>query len=165
MMVVPVGNTKFAGTPERLTLTEPSPLQLPLSVAVAVPSSSSRVAVHEPVVTLTSGGTSSTGGVVSPLLTATVTVCVQEATLPFVLSVAIHVIMVEPPGNGSESDKPSFRVATTSTLLSDGFVVGIPIVDAEMVASQLPSGAVTLTFPGQEIVTGALSSAATTVII
>ena len=91
-------------------------------------------------VTLTLGGTSSTGGVVSPLLTATVTVCVQDATLPLVLSVAVQVMMVVPPGNGSESDWPSLRVATTSILLSDGFVVGVPIVCGGMVASQLPSG-------------------------
>src|SRR5918995_1461255 len=144
MTVVPVGKTKFGGTPDRETVTEPSPLQLPLSVAVAVPSSSSRVAVHDDVVTLTLGGTSSTGGVVSPLLTATVTVCVQVATLPLVLSVALHVIVVVPPGYGSESDPPSLREATTSILLSDGTVVGVPTLT---VASQLPSGAVTLIFP------------------
>src|SRR6266498_221588 len=133
MVVVPVGKTKFAGTPVRVMVTEPP--QAPVSVALATPSSSSRVAVHDDVVTLTFGGTVSTGGVVSlPDPAITVTFCVQDATLPFVLSVAVQVMTVVPAGNGSVSGRSSLRCATTTTSLSDGFLVGVPIVAAEIVA-------------------------------
>ena len=122
--------------------------------------------MQDAVVTETFGGTTNVGGVVSPLpLTVTVTVCVQDATLPFVLSVAVQVIRVAPAGNGSDRGKPSLRTATTSMSLSEGFVVGVPIVNAGMVASQDPLGADTVTFAGQEMVTGSLSPAATTVMI
>lgn len=166
MIVVPVGKTKFAGTPVREIDTEPELQVPPVSVAVAIPSSSSRVAVHEDVVTDTLGGTVSVGGVVSaPAPACTVTVCEHEATLPLVLSVAVQVITVVPTGNGSLRGRPSLRTAATTTLPSDGFVVGVPIVAAETVASQVPSGAVTVTFAGHEIVTGGRSPEATIVIV
>jgi hypothetical protein len=91
IVVVPVGKTKFGGTPVRVIVTEPP--QDPASVADAVPSSSSSVAKHVAVVTLRFAGTVSTGGVVSPLLgTVTVTFCVHDAPVPPRLSVAVQTI-------------------------------------------------------------------------
>jgi hypothetical protein len=63
IVVVPVGKIKPAGTPVRVIVTDPP--HAPLSVALAVPSSSSNTAVHDEVVTFTFPGTVSTGGVVS----------------------------------------------------------------------------------------------------
>ena len=158
IVVVPVGKTKFGGTPVRVMVTEPP--QDPLSEASAVPNSSSSVAVHDDVVTLTFAGTVNVGGVVSPLLpTVTVTFCVHEALVPPRLSVAVQVISVVPAGNGSDRGRPSLLIPTTSTLLSEGLVVGVPMVAAETVASQEPDGASTDTFAGQEIVTGSLAPA------
>src|SRR5512134_1982328 len=121
-VVVPVGKTKLAGTPVRVIVTEP--LQAPVSSASATPSSSSNVAVHDTVVVDTFCGTTvNVGGVVSPLPpTVTVTVCVQDATLPFRSSVAVQVIMVMPAGNGSDSGRSSLRRAVTVTSVV-GFVV------------------------------------------
>ena len=165
IVVVPVGNTLPAGTPVRVIVTEP--LQAPVSVASAVPScSSSNVAVHDEVVVDRFGGNDvNVGGVVSLLpLTVIVTVWVQDATLPFVLSVAVQVIKVEPAGNGSVRSRSSLRRGETVTSVV-GFVVGVPIVAPEIVASHDPLGAATVTFPGHVIVTGGLSSAATIVMI
>ena len=101
-VVVPVGKTKFAGTPVRVIVTEPP--QAPPSVASAVPNSSSSVAVHEDVVTDRFGGSGATnvGGVVSLLLTVTVTFCTHEAEVLVMLSCAVQVICVVPAGNGSD---------------------------------------------------------------
>ena len=83
MVVVPVGKTKFAGTPVRVMVTEPLHVLGGGSVALATPNSSSRVTVHDDVVVTILPGTVSVGGVVS-LLDPAVTeiVWLQEATLP-----------------------------------------------------------------------------------
>ena len=90
-MVVPVGNTKLShrrfgsdgvghaivGTPLRVMETVPQS-----SSAVAVPSSSSNVAVHVLVVAETSGGTCRVGGTLSALDDVIVIACVHDATRP-----------------------------------------------------------------------------------
>jgi hypothetical protein len=96
-----------------------------LSAAVATPSSSFRYAEQVGVVTSTSGGIVSTGGVVSPLVVMVIT-CVQE-TLPRAL-LAVHVMLVCPAGNGSITGvmaPPSLRVASTIGLSPPA--VGVPI--------------------------------------
>src|SRR5688572_4234539 len=104
MVVVPVGKTKFAGTPVRVMFTAGEQS----SSADATPSSSSRVAVHDGVVVVTFAGTWSVGAVVSVPLTWTV--CVQLATLPLTLSVAVQLMLVVPAGYGSSVRcKPSLR--------------------------------------------------------
>jgi hypothetical protein len=69
---------------------------LQLSSAVATPSSSSRVAVHDEVVTLTLAGTLMVGAMVS--VPVTVIVCWQLAKLPLISSVAFQVMVVTPDG-------------------------------------------------------------------
>jgi hypothetical protein len=65
MIVVPVGKTKFAGTPVRETVTAEQ-----LSVAFATPSSSSSVTEHELVLATIGPGTVSVrvGGVLSAVV-------------------------------------------------------------------------------------------------
>jgi hypothetical protein len=163
MTVVPVGKIKFAGTPVRVIVTEPP--HAPASVADAVPNSSSKVEVHDDVVTETLGGTVRVGGVVSlPEPAVTVTVCVHEATVPVWLSLAVHVMSVLPAGNGSVNGRPSLRSASTETSLSLGFDVGVPMVEAGIVASQLPDGAGKVTLAGHEIVTGCRLFARTVIV-
>src|SRR5215216_2710247 len=163
MVVVPVGKMKPAGTPVRMTVTEP--LHAPSSVASATPNSSSSNAEHDEVVTLTFAGTVRTGGVVSaPLPAITVTFCTHDATLPLRSSVAVHVMVVRPAGNGSVKGRSSLlRVVTVTS--SEGLVVGVPIVAAGIVASHAPPAALKVTLAGHEIVTGSRSPAATTVMI
>ena len=107
--MVPTGKTKLShilvglpgighekvGTPVRVIVAIPQ-----LSEAVATPSSSSSVAVHEVVVALTSAGMFSVGGVVSVPADVIVMICVQEAIRPE-SSVAVQVIVVVPTGYGS----------------------------------------------------------------
>src|SRR6476619_8527011 len=157
-MVVPVGKTKLShrlfgsvgvgqanvGTPVRLMDTWPQ-----LSSAVATPSSSSSVAVQEPVVAETSGGTCRVGGTLSALDDVIVIACVHDATRPE-SSVADQVIPVVPTGYGSPvRSKPSLRWLVIVTLLP--VAVGVPICPAvRVLPAQSSAGKVLL--DGQEIV-------------
>ena len=94
IVVVPFGKTLPAGTPLRVTVALPQ-----LSLAVAVPSVASLTTVSQevapaPVLTVTSAGAVTVGGVVS----TTGTVCVAVAVLP-AASVAVHVTVVSPTAN------------------------------------------------------------------
>lgn len=157
-IVVPVGKTKLShrrfgswgvghanvGTPERLIDTVPQ-----LSEAVATPSSSSSVAVHELVVAVTSGGTLRVGGVLSAPDDVIVIDCAQEATRPE-SSVAVQVIVVVPTGYGSAVRfRSSLRLLVIVTLLP--VAVGEPISPAVRVLP-LQSVAGKLLFDGHEIV-------------
>ena len=158
MIVVPVGKTKLShrlfgslgvgqanvGTPVRLIDTLPQ-----LSSAVATPSSSSSVAVHELVVADTSGGTCRVGGTLSAPDDVIVIVCVHEAMRPE-SSVADQVVAVVPTGYGSPvRSRPSLRWLVIVTLLP--VAVGVPIWAAvRVLPSQSAAGK--LLFVGQEIV-------------
>ena len=158
MIVVPVGKTKLShclfgsvgvgqanvGTPVRLIDTVPQ-----LSLAVATPSSSSSVAVHELVVAETSGGTFRVGGTLSALDDVIVMVCVHDAMRP-VSSVADQVMVVVPTGYGSAvRSRLSLRWLVIVTLLP--VAVGVPISLAVRVLP-LQSAAGKVLFDGHEIV-------------
>src|ERR1041384_2047067 len=141
-VVVPMGKKFPAGTPVRETETEQPPSSASARPKVASLTTTPHVAPSAPVDTLTSGGAVMVGGVVSLLLT--VTVCVHEAERP-TLSVAVHVIVVVPTGNGSLKSLSSLRSAVTVAPL---LAVGVP---GSTVASQ-PSVIVVVTGAGQGIV-------------
>ena len=87
-------------------------------------------------------GTLMTGGAVS----LTVTVCVHDS-VPELFD-AVHVTLVTPDGKAALSGLPSLRELVTVTL--SPVVVGVPSVTA---AWQFASAS-TVTFAGQEMVTG-----------
>jgi hypothetical protein len=120
-----------------------------LSLAVATPSSSSSVAVHELVVAETSGGTFRVGATLSAPEDVIVIVWTQDAMRPE-SSVADQVIVVVPTGYGSPVKfRSSLRRLLIVTLLP--VAVGEPISPAlRVLPSQSAAGKLLL--DGQEIV-------------
>src|SRR5690242_11872251 len=138
MVVVPGAKTLPAGTPERVSVTDPE-----LSEAVAVPSSASVTTIDVAVATMvraTFGGTT----IVGLTRSTTVTVWVFVVTLSKT-SLAVQVIVVVPSGKMLPAGTPERVTDATATL---SVAVAVPIVASLTNAVILPASVERVMFAG-----------------